>query len=487
MGVVIDISMVVKVDFDVIIGIEVHAQLKTKTKLFCGCSTKFGQTPNRNTCPICLGLPGVLPVINKKAVEFVIKTGIVLNCEIANFSIFARKNYYYPDLPKNYQISQYENPLCKNGECEIKNNNLKKKIRIKRVHLEEDAAKLIHILGSKSAIDYNRTGIPLMEIVTEPDINSPDEAYEYLVKLRDILVYLDTCDGNMEEGSFRCEPNISLRKKGDIELGVKTELKNLNSFKAVRLGLEYEIKRQTEILKIGERVMQETRRWDDEKEITYPMRSKEEAHDYRYFPEPDLVPIIIDKEWVCEIKNTLPELPDEKRERFIRDFNLPEYDAQVLTSSKYLADYFEKICKIYPSHKIVSNWIMSELLKLLNLEKLDILECKITTDNFSNMLKMIDKGIISGKIAKTVFEEMFYTGKEPELIVKEKELLQITDEDELLKTIDEVLKENKKVVDEYKSVKERAFGFLVGQVMKKTSGLANPQIVNKFLKDKLSN
>lgn len=473
-------------EYDVVIGMEVHAQLKTKTKMFCFCLNLFGEKPNTHMCPVCLGLPGVLPVINKKAVEFTIKTGLALNCEISSFSIFHRKNYYYPDLPKNYQISQYDLPLCKNGYIEIKSNQGLKKVRIRRIHLEEDAGKLLHISKEYSAVDLNRTGVPLMEIVTEPDLSSPEEAYNYLTKLRSILRYLDVCDGNMEEGSLRCEPNISLKIKGSKQLGVKIELKNLNSFKAVYKALEYEIKRQKKLLEEGKEIIQETRRWDEETETTVSMRSKEEAHDYRYFPEPDLPPLVISEEWLKEIKKTIPELPEERCERFVREYKIPEYDAEVITSQKALADYYEECLKYYSNAKVVSNWLMSELLRLLNSKNMEITECKIKPENFAKMLTLIDRGIISGKIGKTVFEEMFETGKDPEEIVKEKGLVQITDEKEIEKVVEEVIKENSSVVEEVKSGKEKALTYLVGQVMKKTKGKANPQIVNKLLREKIN-
>lgn len=467
--------------FEVIIGLEVHAQLCTKTKLFCGCPNSFGAEPNTNVCPICLGLPGVLPVINKEALQMVIKTGLALNCQINEHSIFARKNYYYPDLPKNYQISQYELPLCSNGYLDLDINGEEKRIRIRRVHLEEDAGKLLHLDENKSAVDFNRTGVPLMEIVSEADINSPQEAVAYLTQLRIILQYLGVSTGNMEEGSLRAEPNISLRLKGEQKFGIKTELKNLNSFKAVYKGLEYEISRQKEILQEGKEIVQETRRWDEETQTTLPMRGKEEAHDYRYFPEPDLVPIEISSSWQEEIKKSLPELPKDKKKRFIEKLHLPSYDAEVLTSSKLLSDYYEECLKFYPKEKIVSNWVMNELLRLLNENNLEISQCRIKPEDFAQMLKMIDSQVISGKIAKAIFEEMFKTGNSPEMIVKEKGLQQISDEETILSVVQEVIKENPKVVAEFKGGKEKSLGFLVGQVMKKTKGRANPQLVNKIL------
>lgn len=469
-------------NYEMVVGIEVHAQLKTNSKLFCACPTSFGKEVNTNICPVCLGFPGVLPVVNKKAIDMVIKTGIALNCKIAKYSIFARKNYYYPDLPKNYQISQYEIPLASNGYLEIDNG---KKIRIRRIHLEEDTGKLIHLAGNVSAIDFNRCGTPLMEIVTEPDINSPEEANQYLTKLRLILQYLDVCDGNMEEGSLRCEPNISIREAGSQKLGVKTELKNINSFKAVIKGLEFEFERQKKLLMNGERIIQETRGWDEEKEETFPMRSKEEAHDYRYFPEPDLPPIVIDDSQIEIISKSIPELPDKKRKRFCKELGLSEYDANVLISSKDIALYFEDVIKIYHNPKIVCNWITNELLRLLNLQNKSMLECPIRPVDLAELLKMQEENIISGKIAKAVFEEMFKSGKSPRKIVEEKNLVQISDEEILKNIINKVIGENLKVVEEYKNGKEKAFGYLVGCVMKETQGKANPQLVNKLLKEAL--
>ena len=471
--------------YEVVIGMEVHAQLLTKTKLFCSCSTSYGASPNTQVCPVCISLPGVLPVLNKKAVEFVVRTGLALNCEIARMSLFSRKNYFYPDLPKNYQISQYDLPLCFNGYLDLSLNSKTERVKIRRVHLEEDAGKLLHSGSSFSEVDLNRTGVPLMEVVTEPCITSPQLAHLYLTKLRNILLYLGVCNGNMEEGSLRCEPNISLRPKGEVELGVKTELKNLNSFKAVYKGLEYEIKRQREILESGGKVTQDTCRWDEKSSSTISMRSKEEAHDYRYFPEPDLLPLVIPESWEKEIKESLPELPEDRKRRFMEEFSLPEYDAGVITDSKSLADYYEECLKYYKNPKIVSNWVMGEFLRLLKLNEKEVEEAKISSQNLGEMLKMIEKGIISGKIAKTIFEEMFNTGKSPQIIVEERGLTQISDEEEIGKVVDKIIKENPEVVESFKGGKEKSIGFLVGQVMKETQGRANPKLVNKLLRERL--
>lgn len=470
--------------YEAVIGLEVHAQLLTKSKMFCGCSTKFGEPPNSQTCPICIGMPGVLPVMNKKAIEFTIKTGLALNCSIASYSRFARKNYFYPDLPKGYQISQYELPIATEGYIEIVVNGKIRGIGITRVHLEEDAGKNIHEIGA-SHVDLNRAGVPLMEIVSKPDIRSPEEASEYVIKLRSILRYLDVCDGNMEQGSLRCDANVSIRPVGAEEFGIKTEIKNMNSFKHVRQALEYEIKRQKDILEEEGEIIQETRLWEPEQGITMSMRTKEEAHDYRYFPEPDLVPVVIDMAWIDEIREGLPELPHIKRERFVKDYGLPEYDSDLLTSTKEMADYFEECLRHYRQPKVISNWIMGELMRLLNLDNKEIMECPIRPQQLVDMLRLIDEDVISGKIAKTVFEDMYRTGKAAMAIVKDKGLLQVSDQDELLKIIDGIIEENSNQVTEYKAGKEKLFGFFVGQVMKATHGKANPAMVNELLKKRL--
>ncbi|MDH5174208.1 MAG: Asp-tRNA(Asn)/Glu-tRNA(Gln) amidotransferase subunit GatB [Elusimicrobiota bacterium] len=479
------------VEYETIIGLEVHVQLKTKSKLFCGCSTEFGAPPNTHTCPVCTGMPGVLPVVNRQAVEYAIKSALALNCQVLSRSIFARKNYFYPDLPKNYQISQYEEPLAQNGYLEIGTDGGRKRVGIARINLEEDAGKLLHFIGSReidgSLVDFNRCGVPLLEIVSSPDITSPEEAYTYLTSLKNILRYLEVSDCDMEKGSLRCDANVSVRLAGKKELGVKAEVKNMNSFKAIQKALEYEVKRQVKALESKERIVQETRLWDEKKERTYSMRSKEEAHDYRYFPEPDLVPLIVKKEWMENIRKTISELPDTRRERFMKDYKLSEYDAGVLTAEKALAEYFEQVVKAYNNPKVVTNWVMVELLGRLNAVNKGVEESPVSTGQLAELLKLMEKGIISGKIAKTVFEEMFNTGKNPQVIVQEKKLVQITDEKEIGKIVEEVLKENPDAVKEYGKGKEKAIGHLVGQVMRKTQGKANPQLVNKMLKEKLLN
>jgi len=479
-------------EYEVIIGLEVHAELLTQSKLFCGCSTRFGAGPNTQTCPVCLGLPGVLPALNERAVELTIRTALALNCQTTSFSKFDRKNYFYPDLPKNFQISQYDQPLARNGYLDISVNGKIKRIRINRVHLEEEAGKLIHIgekgqIGGSEAslVDFNRTGIPLLEIVSEADLRSAEEAYQYLTTLKNTLQYIEVSDCKMEEGSLRCDANISIRPKGQEALGVKTEVKNMNSFRFVQKALEYEAGRQIKILESGGNIIQETRLWDPVQEITTSMRTKEFAHDYRYFPEPDLVPLIITPEWIEKIRSSLPELPLAKKERFVKQYEIPEYDAEILTSSKSMANYYEEIVKLNPDPKMVSNWIMSELLALMKEDNLEIEVQPISPKNFARMLQLLKEGIISGKIAKTVFAEMFRTGKDPDTIVKKKGLVQITDEETLRQLVEKVLQENPKSVEEYRKGKEKALGHLVGQVMKLTQGKANPHLVNKLLQDKL--
>lgn len=471
-------------EYEAVIGLEVHAQLLTDSKIFCGCSTKFGAEPNTQTCPVCLGMPGVLPVLNKRVVEFALRLAIATNSKINRFSQFARKNYFYPDLPKNYQISMYELPLAEHGYIQIKNGEQIKTIRIKRIHMEEDAGKNIHdeaiTGGDYSFVDLNRAAVPLLEIVSEPDMNSPQEAVLYLKNLRNIVMYLDICDGNMQEGSFRCDANVSVRRKGEKELGVKTEIKNMNSFRFIERALTYEIERQIKALERGEKIVQETRLWDEKAGRTYSMRTKEYAHDYRYFPEPDLLPLIIDDRWIEEIKSTLPELPEQKTERFKREYGLPDYDVNILVSSKELARYFEKCVKLYPKPKIVSNWLMTELLRLVNLEE-NASKIPVSPENLVEILKLIDDGIISGKIAKDVFEECFKSGKKPAEIVQEKGLVQISDEKEIERIAREVMERFPKQVEEYRSGKEKIIGFLVGQIMKATHGKANPQKANEIL------
>lgn len=476
--------------YEIVIGLEVHVELSTESKIFCTCTTEFGGDPNTHTCPICLGMPGVLPVLNKKVLEYATKAGVALKCEIAEFSKFDRKNYFYPDLPKAYQISQYDLPLASQGHIDIKVGEEVKRIGITRIHMEEDAGKLLHGEGALdfadySLVDLNRTGVPLIEIVSEPDIRSPEEARLYLEKLKSILQYIEVSDCKMQEGSLRCDGNISVRPVGQKEFGTKTELKNMNSFKALEKALEYEAKRQIELLEDGGKVVQETRRWDEARGVTVAMRSKEEAHDYRYFPDPDLVPMVIDREWVEEIRQGLPELPEAKKERFISEYGLPEYDADILTSSRRLADFYEETVKGFNNPKIVSNWVMGELLRILKEEGKELEEISLTPADLVEMLQLMEKGTISGKIAKTVFEDMFHTGKKAAKIVEEKGLTQISDEGELIAIVEEVLAKNQKSVEDYKNGKEKALGAIVGQIMKATKGRANPEMVNKLIKERI--
>lgn len=474
-------------NFETVIGLEVHAQLLTDTKIFCNCSTKFGGAPNSHTCPVCLGMPGVLPVLNKKVVEFAMKMALATNCIINPSNCFARKNYFYPDLPKGYQISQYAYPLAEHGYILIESGGKPKKIGITRIHMEEDAGKLIHDENNPASyVDLNRAGVPLIEIVGEPDIRSPEEAADYLKRLHEILVYLEICDGNMEEGSFRCDANVSIRPVGQQEFGTRTELKNLNSFRNVQRALEYEVKRQQYLVENGQNIVQETRLWDDAQGVTNPMRSKEEAHDYRYFPDPDLVPVIVDHAWVEEIRSGMPELPMAKRERFINEYRIPAYDAGVLTAEKPLAEYYEDVVKLCGKPKQAGNWVMGDLLRFLKEEKRDIRQCPITAKSLADMIILIEEGAISGKMAKEVIDHMYKTGKTPQAIISEKGLTQITDEGELTKTITAIMSAHPKQLADYRGGKEKLFGFFVGQVMKATQGNANPQLANDLLKKMLA-
>lgn len=474
-------------DFETVIGLEVHAQLLTDTKIFCNCSTKFGGAPNSHACPVCLGMPGVLPVLNKKVVEYGMKMSLATNSTINKTCSFARKNYFYPDLPKGYQISQYAYPLSEHGYVFLEVNGARKKIGITRIHMEEDAGKLVHDEHNPmSYVDLNRAGVPLIEIVSEPDMRSPEEAADYLKRLHEILVYLEICDGNMEEGSFRCDANVSIRPKGQKEFGTRTELKNMNSFRNVQRALEYEVKRQQYIVENGGTIVQETRLWDDAQGVTNPMRSKEEAHDYRYFPDPDLVPIIVDNAWIEDMRRELPELPLAKRERFMKDYQLPAYDAGVLTVDKALAKYFEDVVELCSRPKIAGNWVMGDVLKFLNEEKRDIRDCPITPAALAEMIKLIEDGTISGKMAKEIVEEMYKTGNAPKAIIAEKGMVQITDEGALIGTIQTIMDASPNQLKDYRGGKEKLFGFFVGQVMKATQGKANPQKVNELLKKMLA-
>ena len=472
--------------FESVIGLEVHAQLKTNTKIFCSCSTTFGASPNTHTCPVCLGMPGVLPVLNKKVVEYTLRMAVATHCQITPESRFARKNYFYPDLPKGYQISQYELPLAENGFIDIEINGNKKRIGITRIHMEEDAGKLSHNPAwSYSMIDFNRTGVPLIEIVSEPDMRSAEEAVAYLKQLRSLVRYLGICDGNMEEGSFRCDANVSIMPKGSQTLGTRTELKNINSFKNIEKALLFEINRQKETIHDSARIILETRLWDPEKNRTLSMRGKEEAHDYRYFPDPDLLPLVVDNQWINAIKAALPELPDEKKERFVREYSLSPYDAGILTSTRELADYFENCLNIFPRSKPVSNWITGALLGLLNAEGKPVSESPVSAQNLAALLKLIDEGTISGKIAKTVFEKMARSGKSPGEIVEEKGLVQVADFSVIEAVVSSVLDRCPNEVKAYKQGKSKLLGFFVGRVMQETGGKANPKIVNQVLKEKL--
>ncbi len=469
--------------YEAVIGLEVHAQLKTKSKMFCACPNLKNQIPNTMICPICTGQPGTLPVINKAAVEMAIKTGLALHSTIQRKSVFARKNYFYPDLPKGYQISQHEFPLCVGGYIDIPN----KRISIIRIHMEEDAGKLLHDFGheDKSHIDFNRCGIPLIEIVSGPDIRTPEEGSAYLKKLRNILVYLDVCEGNLQEGNFRCDANVSIRPIGGNEFGTRTELKNLNSFKAIEKALSYEIERQSKLLDEGKKVIQETRLWNESSCKTEQMRSKEEAHDYRYFPDPDLLPLVIEENWIEEIKRNLPELAEQKAKRFVKEYGITEYDAAVLTEDKALSDYYEKCVLFYKEPKKIANWIMTELMRELKKDEREPSECPLAPKNLAMLIKMIDEGNISGKIGKDIFEEMYKTGKNPKEIISEKGLKQLNDVNLIEKIVDNVIKENQKQVSQYKNGKTAIFAFFVGQVMRETKGQANPQLVNEILKKKL--
>ena len=472
-------------EYESVIGLEVHAQLLTRSKLFCACATTFLADPNEHTCPVCLGMPGVLPVLNQQTVDLGIRLGLAVQGHIAASCCFARKNYFYPDLPKGYQISQYEEPLIAGGGLDIEVNGGTKHVRLIRIHLEEDAGKSIHGENladpTKSYLDLNRCGVPLLEIVSAPDLCSSEEAKIYLQKLKTLLEYLEVCDGNMEEGSLRCDANVSIRPPGVEVLGTRTEIKNLNSFRNVQRAIDYEIARQTDVLAQGGRVVQETRLFDAERGVTQPMRSKEEAHDYRYFPEPDLVPLRVDEAWIARVRYTLPELPDARRQRFMTQYGLPAYDAEVLTVTRALADYFEAAVQRYAQPKVVSNWLMSDLLRELHRHHHTPQQAPVTPAYLAEMLQMVDDGVISGKIAKTVFEEMYQSGKSPRTIVAEQGLLQMTDSSALAEVIAQVLAANPSQVAAYRAGKEKLFGFFVGQTMKATQGKANPGLVNELL------
>ena len=478
--------------YEAVIGLEIHAELKTASKMFCSCDASFGGEPNTKTCPVCLGHPGVLPVLNRKAVELATRLALALNCSIAPYSIYHRKNYFYPDMPKNYQISQYDLPLGVGGYLDQEMEEGIIHIGITRVHLEEDTGKSIHmsesgrIHGAEYSLeDFNRAGVPLLEIVTEPDLRTPEQARTFMQELKSIMEHLEVSDCKMEEGSLRCDANISLRETGSTELGVKTEVKNMNSFRALFRALEYEIDRQEELLTSGGEVVQETRHWDADANVTTPLRTKEYAFDYRYFPEPDLVPLELDRDFVEEIESALPELPADRRKRFLEDYELPAHDAALLTSSKAMGDFFEAAAAEKADPKAVSNWMMGELSAYINAQNIEMSEIRITPAQMAAMINLVDKGVISGKIAKSVFEEMLASGEDPARIVERKGITQISDEEEISQVIQEVIGENPKSVEDYKGGKEKAIGFLVGQVMRKTKGRANPQLVNELLRKSL--
>jgi aspartyl-tRNA(Asn)/glutamyl-tRNA(Gln) amidotransferase subunit B len=475
--------------FEGVMGLEVHAHLLTRSKIFCASSTEFGGEPNSHTCPVCMGLPGALPVLNKRVVDFAIRAGLATNCTINKKSIFARKNYYYPDLPKGYQISQYEEPICSDGYLDIFSNGSKKRVRINRIHMEEDAGKLVHEAtietSTYSLVDFNRSSVPLLEIVSEPDLSSPAEAVAYLRMLRDVLVYLGICDGNMDEGSFRCDANVSVRRKGDETLGTRTELKNLNSFRSIEKALEYEIERQAALLGEGGTVVQETRLFNTDEGVTYSMRGKEEAHDYRYFPEPDLVPLIVDEAWVEDMRKDLPELPVQKMERFMGEYGLPRYDAEILVGDRALAAYFEETVGLFSEAKTVSNWIMSELLRELKTNNASAADSPLRPVHLAELLALIRDGVISGKIGKEIFPEIYQGGVMPRALIEAKGLLQISDSASLRVTIDNVIAGFPSEVEEYRGGKEKLLGFFVGQVMKLTQGKANPKLLNQLLIERL--
>ncbi|MBR1860017.1 MAG: Asp-tRNA(Asn)/Glu-tRNA(Gln) amidotransferase subunit GatB [Selenomonadaceae bacterium] len=477
-------------EYEAVIGLEIHSELKTATKIFCGCATTFGAEQNTHTCPVCLGLPGVLPVVNKKVVEFAIKAGLATNCTINQYSKFDRKNYYYPDLPKNWQTSQYDLPIAEHGWVDIDVDGQKKRVRLTRIHMEEDAGKLVHSGttikdSATSNVDYNRTGVPLIEIVSEPDMRSAAEARAYMEKIKSILEYIDVSNCRMEEGNLRADINVSLRPVGSDKLGTRTEMKNINSFKSLEDAINYEIDRQAEVLDDGGKIIQETRTWNPEKGITQSMRSKEDAHDYRYMPEPDLPPIVTSAEEIEAFRKSLPELPDARRERLTKEYGLSDYDAGIITSSRAMAEYFDTVVSEGADPKIAANWIMGDLSKNLNADNLTIEQSPVDAKRLAQMIALIDKGTISGKIAKTVFVEMWSSADSPEKIVKDKGLVQITDTSAIEGIVDEVIAKNPKAVAEYKSGKKKAIGALVGQIMKATKGKANPQMVNQLLTKKL--
>lgn len=474
-------------NYEIIIGLEIHAELSTKTKIYCGCTTEFGGAPNTHCCPICTGMPGVLPVLNEKVVEYAVKAGLATNCKIERKSKQDRKNYFYPDLPKGYQVSQFDIPLCVNGNVEIEVNNEKKNIGITRIHIEEDAGKLVYDnYSGATLLDLNRAGVPLIEIVSEPDIRSKEEAVAYVEKVKTILEYIGVSDCKMQEGSLRADVNLSVRPAGEKKFRTRTETKNLNSFRSIARCIEFESQRQIDEIEAGREIYQETRRWDDEKGEGYAMRTKEDAHDYRYFPEPDLLPINLSEEYIENIKEALPELPESRKKRYIEEFGLPEYDSNIITSSKHLSDFFEDVTKECNNPKVVSNWIMGDIIRLSKEMDFEYDNMPFTKNQFASLIKLIDKGIISNTIAKKVFEEMIITKKDPEIIVEEKGMAQVSDETEIKRIVDMVLETNPQSITDYKNGKDRALGFLVGQCMKEMKGKGNPSILNKLILEELN-
>ena len=474
-------------DYEVIIGLEVHSELSTKTKIFCSCPTEFGALPNTQTCPICMAMPGTLPVLNEKVVEYAVKAGLATNCEISRNSKNDRKNYFYPDLPKSYQISQFDKPLCEHGYVEIEVNGEKKKIRLTRIHIEEDAGKLNHDeFGGGSLVDLNRAGVPLIEIVSEPDLRSAEEVEQYLRKLKSILEYIEVSYCKMQEGSLRADVNVSVRKKGDTKLGTRTEMKNMNSFRSIVRAIEYEVDRQINVLEEGGKIEQETLRWDDVSGKTFSMRDKEDAQDYRYFPDPDLVAIKLSEEYIQNIKDSLPELPESRKERYLRDYGLSEKDANLITASKYLSDLFENATKVCNNPKAVNNWIISDISRILNETEMEPIEIPFDSNQLGKLVLLIDKGTISSSIGKKVLTELFENPRDPEEIIKEKGWIQISDEGAIKEVVLKVLEANPQSIADYKGGKDKALGFLVGQAMKETKGKANPQMLNKMFLEELN-
>lgn len=475
-----------KEGYEVIIGLEVHSELSTKTKIFCSCPTTFGAEPNTHICPICTAMPGTLPVLNEKVVEYAVKAGLATHCEISRNSKNDRKNYFYPDLPKAYQISQFDKPLCENGYVEIETEEGKKKIRLTRIHIEEDAGKLNHDeLGGGSLVDLNRAGVPLIEIVSEPDLRSSQEVEQYLRKLKSILEYIEVSDCKMQEGSFRADVNVSVRKIGDLKLGTRTEMKNMNSFRSIVRGIDYEVERQIDVIEEGGKVVQETLRWDDVSGKTFPMRDKEDAQDYRYFPDPDLVAIKLSDEYIQTIQETLPEMPESRKQRYLQEYNLSEKDANLITSSKYLSDLFEKASKLCKNAKAVNNWIISDISRILNEKEIEPDQIPFTAEELAGLVTLIDKGTISSSIGKKVLAELFENPKSPEQIIEEKGWIQISDEGAIKEVVKQVLEANPQSITDYKAGKDKALGFLVGQAMKQTKGKANPQMLNQMFLEEL--